>query len=86
MLVIPLIKDIQGDTLWVTLAASSTLGGNATPQGGAVSNIIVAEVAARDGVEVRFGEFLRVGLPVTAATLALAVGVLIVEFQMGWLR
>ena len=85
MLVIPLIKDIQGDTLWVTLAASSTLGGNATLIG-AVSNIIVAEVAARDGVEVRFGEFLRVGLPVTAATLALAVGVLIVEFQMGWLR
>ena len=85
MLVIPLIKDIQGDTLWVTLAASSTLGGNATLIG-AVANIIVAEVAARDGVEVRFGEFLRVGLPVTAATLALAVGVLVVEFQMGWLR
>jgi len=49
---------------------ASTLAGNLTITG-SVANIIVVERAAAEGVHVGFREYFRVGLPVTAATLAL---------------
>ncbi len=53
---------------WIALAASSTLAGNATILG-AAANIIVAESASKMGVEVGFWRFMKVGMPVTLATL-----------------
>ncbi|MBI4216849.1 MAG: anion transporter [Chloroflexi bacterium] len=85
MLVIPALKGVPGDVLWVALAAGSTLGGNLTIIG-AVANIIVVEGASREGVEVRFGEFLKVGAVVTALTVGLAVLILSGEYWLGWLR
>ncbi len=85
MLVIPVIENVQGNVLWISLAAGATLGGNATIIG-AVANIIVAETASRDGVTLRFGEFLLVGLVVTVVTLALSIGILSLEWQLGLLR
>lgn len=61
--------------LWLALAAFSTLAGNLTVIG-SVANVIVFEGARRDGVAVSFGEYLRAGLPITVATLAIAWGVL----------
>jgi Na+/H+ antiporter NhaD/arsenite permease-like protein len=57
---------------WLALAMSSTLAGNLTITG-SVANIIVVERAAAEGVHVGFREYFRVGLPVTAATLALGM-------------
>lgn len=57
--------------LWLGLAAFSTLAGNLTVIG-SVANIIVFESARKDGIEVGFFEYLRVGLPLTVATLAVA--------------
>ena len=57
--------------LWLALAASSTLAGNATILG-AACNIIVVQVDARDGVTVSMRDFVKAGLPVTAATLVLS--------------
>ena len=54
---------------WLTLAMASTLAGNLTITG-SIANIIVVERAAAEGVQIRFGEFLSVGVPVTVATLA----------------
>ncbi|MDO8751871.1 MAG: SLC13 family permease [Dehalococcoidia bacterium] len=85
MLVIPLIQRVPGDTLWISLAAGSTLGGNATLIG-AVANIIVAEQASRQGVEIKFVEFARLGLPVAALTLGVSVGVLSLEHWLGLLK
>ncbi len=62
----------RGSTqLWLGLAASSTLAGNATILG-AACNVIVVQVAARDGVSVSMRDFVKAGLPVTAATLVLS--------------
>ncbi len=85
MLVLPLLQHVPGDTLWISLAAGATLGGNATLIG-AVANLIVVEQAYREGVVVRFGEFLKVGVVVTALTLAASVGILLLEFNLGLLR
>ncbi len=62
----------QGSTqLWLGLATSSTLAGNATILG-AACNVIVVQVASRDGVSVSMRDFVKAGLPVTAATLLLS--------------
>ena len=57
--------------LWLALAASSTLAGNATILG-AACNVIVVQVASRDGVSVSMKDFVKAGLPVTAVTLLLS--------------
>jgi Na+/H+ antiporter NhaD/arsenite permease-like protein len=54
---------------WLVLAMASTLAGNLTITG-SVANIIVIERAAKDGVQIDFREYFRVGLPITIATLA----------------
>jgi len=57
--------------LWLALASSSTLAGNATILG-AACNVIVVQIASREGVEVSMKDFMKAGLPVTLATLALS--------------
>ncbi len=57
--------------LWLSLAMSSTLAGNATILG-AACNVIVVQLAARDGVRVTMKDFVKAGLPVTLVTLLLS--------------
>lgn len=57
---------------WLTLAMASTLAGNFTLLGSAAT-LIVAELARQKGTELRFGMYLRVGIPVTVLTLAIGV-------------
>jgi Na+/H+ antiporter NhaD/arsenite permease-like protein len=59
---------IDSTDLWIALASSSTLAGNATILG-AAANVIVAEKAEGMGVEVNFWKFTLVGFPVALATL-----------------
>jgi len=54
-------------TAWLVLAMASTLAGNLTITG-SVANIIVVE-AARPEVEIGFRDYIRVGIPITVATL-----------------
>jgi Na+/H+ antiporter NhaD/arsenite permease-like protein len=56
---------------WLGLAAFSTLAGNLTILG-SVANLIVFETARKEGVEVRFGEYIRAGAPITLGTLLIA--------------
>jgi Na+/H+ antiporter NhaD/arsenite permease-like protein len=71
LLLAPLVASFDSEALWFTLAASTTLAGNATLLG-AAANLIVAEKAEELGVAVPFWSFAKVGLPVTVVTLATA--------------
>jgi len=57
--------------VWLALAAFSTLAGNLTVIG-SVANVIVFESAAREGIEIGFGEYVRVGIPLTVGSLVAA--------------
>jgi Na+/H+ antiporter NhaD/arsenite permease-like protein len=57
--------------LWWSLALGACLGGNLTIVG-ASANVVVANLAARAGHPIRFGEFLRIGALVTAMSLAIS--------------
>ncbi len=72
MLLSPFLVTIGSTTLWLTLAASSTLAGNATILG-AAANVIVAENGERMGVEISFWKFIRAGLPITLVTLMISI-------------
>ncbi len=65
--------------LWIALASSSTLAGNATILG-AAANVIVAEKAEAKGVEVNFWKFTLVGFPIAIATLFVSTLMLILLF------
>ncbi|HRW10260.1 MAG TPA: hypothetical protein P5121_34390 [Caldilineaceae bacterium] len=56
---------------WLTLAMATTLAGNFTLLGSVV-NLIVAEQARQQGIELSFGEYLKAGdpLPLRACYLA----------------
>ena len=68
--VVPLLPDPR--SAWLALAMSSTLAGNLTILG-SVANLIVVEGARHRGIRISFLEYLKVGLPVTLATLAFGV-------------
>ncbi|MGO4525152.1 anion transporter [Microvirga sp. 2MCAF35] len=66
----PFIQGLaEEQRLWLVIAMASTLAGNLTLVG-SVANLIVAEKARVVGVEIGFGTYLRIGLPVTLMTLA----------------
>ena len=66
---IPQFNDPQ--TAWLMLAMSSTLAGNLTITG-SVANIIVVE-KARGEAHIGFLEYMKIGVPVTLATMGLGL-------------
>jgi len=68
MLLLPAAHHPQAGPL---LALASTLAGNLLLVG-SIANLIVVEQAARLGIAIGWREHARVGVPVTAATLAIA--------------
>jgi Na+/H+ antiporter NhaD/arsenite permease-like protein len=84
VLMTPILQAQQSDLLWLSLASAATLAGNLTLIG-AVANLIVAEGAAREGVQITFGEFFKLGLPVTALSMGVSLVVLWVESALGFL-
>ena len=73
--VVPALPD--ADFVWLVMAMSSTFAGNLTMVG-SMANLIVAERAASRGLDVRFRDFIRTGVPITLLTLLWGVIVLVV--------
>ena len=69
---------LEPDPLWWALALGACLGGNLTIVG-ASANIVVANLAERDGHPITFGQFLRYGSVVVGMSLAISTAYL-------WLR
>jgi Na+/H+ antiporter NhaD/arsenite permease-like protein len=63
---------------WKALALFSTFAGNLTITG-SIANVIVVEIAKRQNVHIGFGDYLKVGLPITILTSLLGLIVLSCE-------
>ena len=59
------------ESAWWSLALGACLGGNLTIVG-ASANIVVVNLAARDGHRITFMQFFRYGAPVVLASLAIS--------------
>ncbi len=75
MLIRPLYHSFGKQDSALIIASASTLAGNLTVLG-SIANLIVLEEARKQHVEINFGDYLRVGLPVTILTLILDIAML----------
>jgi Na+/H+ antiporter NhaD/arsenite permease-like protein len=70
---------LDGNVLWWSLALGACLGGNLTIVG-ASANIVVANLAARDGHPITFLQFFRYGSGVVVASLAISTAYLWIRY------
>lgn len=70
---------VGGDVLWWALALGACLGGNLTIVG-ASANIVVANLAEREGHRITFWQFFRYGAAVVALSLVVSTGYLWVRY------
>jgi len=70
---------LKAEPMWWALALGACLGGNLTVVG-ASANIVVANLAARDGHPITFMRFFRYGLGVVAASLAISTVYLFIRY------
>jgi Na+/H+ antiporter NhaD/arsenite permease-like protein len=83
---IPVVKELQesagatgDDAYWWSLALGACFGGNATMIA-AAANVAAAGMAERAGTPIGFMTFLRVGLPVTFISIALATAYIAIRY------
>jgi Na+/H+ antiporter NhaD/arsenite permease-like protein len=82
---IPLIKDL-GTTmeiypLWWALSVGACLGGNGTAIG-ASANVVVLGISEREGINISFLDFMKLGMAVMVITVAVGLGMLWVMFML----
>jgi Na+/H+ antiporter NhaD/arsenite permease-like protein len=70
---------LRAEPLWWSLALGACLGGNLTIVG-ASANIVVANLAARDGHPITFMQFFRYGLGVVFASLVISTAYLWIRY------
>lgn len=75
ILMLPLMKTIHSDILWLSLASASTLAGNFTIIG-AMANLIVIESAGSFNIEIKFREFFKAGSITTILTFFISMAIL----------
>lgn len=61
---------------WANMAIFSTLAGNLTITG-SIANLIVVELAKKSGIKIGFGDYLRIGFPITV--ILVLIGMLYFE-------
>jgi len=76
MLFRPLYHSLAlGPQAALVIAGASTFAGNLTVVG-SIANLIVIEQARRERIEIGFGEYMRVGVPVTILTMAAGIAMI----------
>lgn len=75
VMMLPVLKPISSEILWLSLASASTLAGNATIIG-AMANLIVIESAEKENVKIGFWEFFKIGIVVTLLSFVISMAVL----------
>jgi Na+/H+ antiporter NhaD/arsenite permease-like protein len=75
VMMLPVMKPLGSEILWLALASASTLAGNATIIG-AMANLIVIESASGYNIHIKFWEFFKVGIVTTLLTFVISILVL----------
>lgn len=81
LLVRPFVNSLpHAHFIWLAVASTSTLAGNATPIS-SVANLIVIQLAARR-MKITFWEFTRIGIVITIVTSLAAIAILAAEAHL----
>ena len=81
---LPVTSEATSDIIWLSLASASTLAGNATIIG-AMVNLIVLEIAAKQNVQISFWEFFKSGIIVCVITFILSFFILNLQLYLDFL-
>jgi Na+/H+ antiporter NhaD/arsenite permease-like protein len=80
---IPVVEELQADGAddgyWWALALGACFGGNATLIA-AAANVAAAGMSERAGRPIAFLEFLRIGIPITALSMLIATGYILLRY------
>ena len=69
----------QTQPLWWALALGACLGGNGTLVG-ASANLIVAGIAEKNGIKIRYIQYLKVGLPIMMLSVIISAAYLVIRY------
>ncbi|AHF06984.1 citrate transporter [Desulfitobacterium metallireducens DSM 15288] len=75
-----MIPPEQNSIWWANIAIFSTLAGNLTITG-SIANLIVVELAKKNGIHIRFFDYLRIGFPITI--ILVLIGMLYFKMLFG---
>lgn len=67
--------------LWWAVSLGVCLGGNGTLIG-ASANVVLADIAKREGYELTFARFFKIGFPIMLLTVAISAAYLVLRFGM----
>ena len=67
------IPAVDSSMWWANMAIFSTLAGNLTITG-SIANLIVVELAKKEGIHISFWDYLKVGFPITIILVLLGMG------------
>ena len=80
---IPVVEELRGDSgdnaYWWALSLGACFGGNATIIA-AAANVAAAGLTERAGMPIGFVSFLKIGIPVTLVSMALATGYVMLRY------
>jgi Na+/H+ antiporter NhaD/arsenite permease-like protein len=78
------LQGAQAAPLWWALALGACLGGNLTPVG-AAANVIVFDIAERNGHAFSFSEFMKCSVPVSVMSLIVSTGYVLLLLKLAGL-
>lgn len=84
IVMLPVIKPMESDALWLILASSSTIAGNATIIG-AIANLIVIETASRLNVKITFKQYFSAGIISTILCMLTSIVIIQIQVYLAWL-
>jgi Na+/H+ antiporter NhaD/arsenite permease-like protein len=68
-----MIPSVDSSIWWANMAIFSTLAGNLTITG-SIANLIVVELAKKNGITLTFWDYLRIGFPMTIVLVLIGMG------------
>lgn len=68
--------------LWWALSLGACLGGNGTLVG-ASANVVLSGISKREGHEITFGNYLKIGFPLMLMSIVISTIYLLIKFEVG---
>jgi Na+/H+ antiporter NhaD/arsenite permease-like protein len=68
-----IIPTVNSSVWWANMAIFSTFAGNLTITG-SIANLIVVELAKKEGIKIGFWDYLKIGFPITVILVLLGMG------------
>ena len=68
--------------LWWALSLGACLGGNGTLVG-ASANVVLSGISKREGHEITFGNYIKIGFPLMLMSIVISTVYLLIKYEIG---